>query len=87
MPTYDLHCNNCSYEWETFCFVDDRKDQKCPLCNTVGENVIKANSPPAVNTWKPITVNDIDINPIEITGKRMYKEELKKRGLSCRGLL
>ena len=64
-------------------------------CNSCGShNHITENCPydgkmrhPSVHVWKSIVVEDLDVLPIEITSKRQYKEELKKRGLECRGLM
>jgi hypothetical protein len=42
---------------------------------------------PYTHIWKPIIVEDLDVEPIEITSKEHYKRELKKRGLECRGLM
>ena len=42
---------------------------------------------PAVHIWKPLLVEDLDVEPILITSKRQYKEELKRRNLECRGLM
>lgn len=41
----------------------------------------------SAHIWKPIVVEDLDVHPIKIESKGQYKEECKKRGLECRGLM
>jgi len=53
----------------------------------LGSVQVKDNKGPVVHLWKPIVVEDLDVMPILIESKNQYKQELKKRGLECRGLM
>jgi hypothetical protein len=70
-------------------YMDNKKH--CDKCDSVNHNT--DNCPfvggykAGIFYWKPIVVEDLDVTPIKIESKRQYKEELKKRGLECRGLM
>jgi putative FmdB family regulatory protein len=33
MPTYEYHCDSCSYEFEEFQYIKDKPLKKCPKCS------------------------------------------------------
>jgi putative FmdB family regulatory protein len=81
MPNYAYKCGECGKEWEAFHFIDDRNNEYC--CNEEAIRMI-SNFTGGIHVFKPFISQEMDVNDVEITSKRQYKNELKKRGLSCR---
>jgi putative FmdB family regulatory protein len=40
MPIYQLKCDKCETEYETFCFLSERDKVKCPSCGSIKKKVV-----------------------------------------------
>lgn len=79
MPNYTYRCKECKREWEAFHPIVGRNDEYC-----CGEQAGRDMRTRAIHVFKSFISQEMDVNDVEITSKRQYKNELAKRGLSCR---
>lgn len=83
MPNYAYYCGNCGGEWEAVHSIDDRLNEWCKQCSYQA-HIDMSKFSNGIHVFKPFISQEMDVNDVAITSKRQYKNELKKRGLSCR---
>ncbi len=86
MPTYVYECRGCGRRWEAFHIMQNRHAEACMKCPSETDCFIVP-STSAVHIFESMVVDDLDVHPVKIESKGQYREELKKRGLECRGLM
>jgi len=83
MPNYAYDCKKCNREWEAFHHIDDRNNEHCAICGEPAhQNIGKFSN--GIHVFRPFISQEMSETDMLITSKRQHKEELKKRGLSCR---
>ena len=83
MLNYAYYCGNCENEWENFHTIEDRQNEWCGKCGYQA-HIDMSKYTRAIHVFKPFISQEMSETDVTITSKRQYKEELKKRGLSCR---
>lgn len=81
MPNYAYRCKECKREWEAFHPIVNRHNEVC--CGQ-DASIDLSKFSNGIHVFKPFISQEMDVNDVAITSKRQYKNELKKRGLSCR---
>ena len=77
MPIYEYFCE-CGHEWENVHTMDDRHNEKCPLCSKQGKIKISLSSPKVFH----MVLHDLDPEkPIEVNSRAELKAECKQRGV------
>jgi len=82
MPNYAYNCKKCNREWEAFHHIDDRENERCVCGCQAKQDMSKFSN--GIHVFKPFISQEMSETDMLITSKRQHKEELKKRGLSCR---
>ena len=86
MPQYDYYCPECGNEWENFHAIPERLNEKCPVCGE-GGHIDLGRTVPAIHIWKPVWVEDMDVEPYYAESRQKYKDELKRKGMVCHDLM
>lgn len=55
MPTYEYTCPKCGHEFERFCKLSERLDQKCGKCDNIGRPQVRT---PARPNWTALAMGD-----------------------------
>jgi len=82
MPNYAYICDTCGEEWEAIHFIADRNKERCKCGAPARQDMSKFSK--GIHVFRPFVSMEMSENDILITSKRQHKEELKKRGLSCK---
>ena len=86
MPLYPYFCPNCNHEWEAVHKMEERLEERCPICGDKAR-IHFGRLKPSPHFFPEGWWEDLDVEPIYISSKRQLKEECKKRGLQSRYLL
>ena len=81
MPKYNYQCGKCGDVEEKYNTIADRKrGGKCKKCSNKREYVFRAIGC-NVSKFKPVDIENLDIEPVHVTSRSQLKEECKKRGV------
>jgi putative FmdB family regulatory protein len=73
MPTYDMMCDACEYEWEVTHGVNEPHPKECPKCGAGGKKVHQTfNHPPAIHNHYSL------MHPRHMRGMRIDRSKKKK---------
>lgn len=84
MPTYDMQCNRCEYEFEHVCRISELEEATCPECKAQARVIIK--TLPAKDWFRPHWNPNFDLNPIYVESKSHYKRLCEKYNVTSHAL-
>jgi len=87
MPVYSYQCQACKRKTDLFLHrVGDRDSpQSCPICS--GRLIRDPVQGAKIQTWKPITLENVERTPKTFYTKQQLKDYCKKHGYESGALL
>lgn len=75
MPTFEYTCPECGTQFEAWCKVSERGDQRCPECDNIGRQAVRT---PAQPHWSSLAMGS-SASPEAIKKFESMRREQKTR--------